>query len=175
MTDTGTGVMPTTIEDALAELAKARDALKAVNHESAGRRKRLEELEKAEQERTEAQLSEVEKLKAEAAEARASKETAEAELQSVRIRGAVERAAAELGFVNPGDAFVLLDLSSVEITETGEVKGFEEGLKALAETGRLPMRGGHLPVAGPLGTPRKAGTVNLTPTPVERPRPKVRL
>ena len=47
-----------------AELEKTRKALKDANKEAADRRKRLDELEKAEQERQQAQMSEQEKLQA---------------------------------------------------------------------------------------------------------------
>lgn len=53
-------------EDPVAELEKARAALKAANAEAAARRKKLEAYEAAEEERKKAEMSEIDRLKLEA-------------------------------------------------------------------------------------------------------------
>jgi len=162
MADKNEGEMPTDVTELQAELERARIALKEVNSESAGRRKRLEELEKAETERQQANLSEVEKLKSQLAEITATSEALSGELQVMRIRSAVMSKARELGFGNAEDAYALADLSKVEITDDGKVTGFEKSLETLAESGRLPMASDA--VDGRRGTPRQRLS---TPAPVE--------
>jgi hypothetical protein len=84
------------------------------------------------------------------------------------MRSAVLLAAAELGFANAEDAFALMDMSTVEITEGGEVKGYQAALKKLAESGRLPMKDGS--GAGPqLGTPARVGVRSGQPVKAEPP------
>jgi hypothetical protein len=84
-----------------AELEKTRKALKDANKEAAERRKRLEELEKAEQERQQAQMSEQEKLQLrlkELEQANAEKERLLAEKQQQELQTRVAKAVAkELG------------------------------------------------------------------------------
>lgn len=121
-----------TKEEVQAELERTRVALKKANAEAAERRKKLSALEAREE-------TEVETLQKELTEAKSSLETLTAELRTSKIMSAVQNEASTLGFANPSDAFVLLDISSVEITEEGKVVGFEKELKALAESNRLPM------------------------------------
>ena len=57
-----------TLEESQAELDKTRKALKAANKEAAGRRKKLEAFEAAEDERKKAEMSEIDRLKLEGEE-----------------------------------------------------------------------------------------------------------
>lgn len=132
-------------------LEGAQARLKEVNAESAGRRKELEAL-KADEEK---QLSEVEKLQKEVAAMKARDEQRDKENRALKIKSAVMEKINECGFANPVDAFTLLDLSSVEIADDGEVKGFEKSVQALVESGRLPMA--EQKKGDGLGTPRGKG------------------
>jgi hypothetical protein len=106
--------------------------------------------------------SELEKLqdaqrKAEekAAQSERERDEARTERDGILVRHAIELKAVELGFTNPRDAYELLlvgeSLGEVEISEAGEVSGFEKALEELAKSGRLPVKG-QSPGAG-LGTP----------------------
>ena len=132
------------------ELERAKQSLSAANSESAGRRKKIEELE--------GQLTDARK---EATDAKATNEQLILERNAEKLEIALTEAAREAGFKNPQDAIALLDISDVEMTDEG-LKGHEDGLKALVESGRLPMAGdsqdkrlGTPPARGnkPSGTP----------------------
>lgn len=70
-----------------------------------------------------------------------AREAAEAELHRLRIETAILEKATGLNFANPRDAMALLDMSKVEIDDTGKVTGFEKQLDDLAKSGRLPLKG----------------------------------
>ncbi len=102
--------------------------------------KRLEALEKAEEERRKAEMSEAERLKAEkeeaakkaeeaAEQAKKAQETANKRILNTEIRS-VARA---LNANDPNDVLALLDTSTIEIDENGDVKGVEDAVKALKE------------------------------------------
>jgi hypothetical protein len=120
-------------EDAEKELVELRDQLHKVNAESAGRRKRLADLEKAEAERQAAALSETERLSKRAADAEKAALATKAELAAVRLERAVEQAAAE--FEHPEDVLRLIDRERLEFDEDGAVKpkSLKDAVKALAE------------------------------------------
>lgn len=139
-------VVEMTADEYRAELAKIKAekdrtaaALTKANKEAADRRRRLDELETAEAERTNAKLSEDERSKranaereqrAKDSESRAAK--AEAALLSERVDRAVEREAAEVEFLYPGDAPKLIDRDRVEIDpDTGKITGVKEAVAAL--------------------------------------------
>jgi hypothetical protein len=136
--NTGTGDASsgevTSLESALAELAKVRRALKDVNAESAGRRKRLEELEAAESQRQQAQMSEAEKAKAAAQrlnEELAARDARLASLQEQTIRYEVMLAAQAMQIVDLDAAVRLMDRDALEIGEDGRPTNVEAVLKAL--------------------------------------------
>lgn len=125
------------LEQALAELNKVRRALKDVNAESAGRRKRLEDLEAAEAARQQAQMSEAERATAAARklnEELAARDQHIAKLQEQSIRYEVMLAAQAMQIVDPDAAFALMDRGSLEIGEDGRPKNVETALKALVKT-----------------------------------------
>lgn len=169
--DTGT---PTSLADIQAELEKTRNALRNANKEAAERRKKLEAFEASERERQEKELSEAQKLakrleehQAELAQERQLRETTEARLRRVLIENSVTLKAVDLGFEHPEDALALLDLSKVEITEEGKVKGFEKALEELAKSNRLPMRKAQ---GAGIGTPRIPGRApGVKPEPDKQP------
>ncbi len=150
-----------------AELAKARDALKQANNEAATRRKKLEEYEKAEQARKDAELSEMDKLNKRLTDAETAKETALRTANERLLKAAFVAEAALAGAEHPGDAFLLADRSSVTIDDDGNVKGATEAVKAIVESGRLPLkdkrRAPNLDAgAGGSGNPADTKTVNLS-------------
>lgn len=127
-----------TQEELVVELTGARDQLKKVNAESAGRRKKLEEFEQREEDLKKEKFSEAEKLQAEIASLKSQYGDLTTQLHLEKIRSTVISKAVELGFASPEDAFALADLSEVEITD-GKVVGYEKSLEALAKSGRLTM------------------------------------
>ena len=154
-----------TIEEVQAEwkktqedLEKTQANLKAANAESAGRRKRIDELEAL----ASGHVTALDSIKSE-------RDHAVGELKTHRIRSAVLLAAANLGFEHPEDAFALIDTGAVEITESGEVKGFEDKLTELAKSGRLPVKGTKA-----VGTPRVVLAPPAQPA-VVRSEPVVRI
>jgi hypothetical protein len=117
-----------------AELETLRKALKAANSESAARRKKLEEIEAADNERKTKDLSDAEKALKRAQDAEAKAAEAETRWRTSTIRHAVETTAGKLNFTDPDDAFRLADLAGVEIdASTNKVIGVEDALKALAK------------------------------------------
>lgn len=126
----GAGEQPTA-EQLMAELASLRAALKAANAESMTRRKRLDELEAADEERKAAQLSEVEKAKKAQADAEAKARAADDRLRTAAIRNAVVLEASKVSFFDPEDAFRLADLGGVQVADDGTVTGVADALKAL--------------------------------------------
>ncbi len=101
---------PQNLDDALAELERMREALKAANSEAAERRKKLKSFEDAETKRQEeekkrrdADLTEVERLKKQNEEAQAKLEAHETHLKTERARNAFERAVRKAGLVFAND------------------------------------------------------------------------
>ncbi|MBP8291481.1 MAG: hypothetical protein KAX65_01835 [Caldilineaceae bacterium] len=122
-----------TAEQLAAELASLRAALRAANAESMTRRKKLDELEAAEEERKAAQLSEVEKARKAQADAEAKALATEERLRTAAIRNAVVLAASKANFYDPEDAFRLADLAEVQVAEDGTVTGVDNALKTLTK------------------------------------------
>jgi len=123
-----------TVEEVQAQLEELRKQLSAVNKESAGRRKKIEEIEAAEAKRKQAELSELDQLKAKLAEQEKARLEAEGKASEALIRHAVEMAAATMKFHNPEIAYHLLDLAEVSIGEDGKVAGVEDALKKLIKS-----------------------------------------
>ena len=126
------------LEQALVELEKARKALKDTNAESAGRRKRLEELETAEQARQTASLTETEKqakaaeaLKQQAADLQKQLEVVQRESQERTIRYEVMLKASNMGIIDLDAATKLMDWQELEFNEDGTPKNIDSVLKKL--------------------------------------------
>ena len=128
-----------TPEELKAELGEVREALKRVNAESAGRRKELEKIAAAEEERKKELLSETEKFQVEIKAVSEAHKALKAELSAERVRTAIIAEAMKLGFASPEDAMSLTNLAEITVTD-GKVSGFEKSLKALADSGRLAMK-----------------------------------
>lgn len=117
-----------------AELAKARTALKKANAESKDRRLKLKKFEEEEDKRKKAAMGDLEKAQTDLAETITERDQLRVTMADLRIRHAIEIGAAGLKFVDPGDAFNLIDMGEIEIDEdTGEVSGVDKALKALVK------------------------------------------
>jgi len=132
---------PAEPSDVEAELAKVKAALKAANRESAERRKRLEDLEKADTERKTAEMTELERLKAEREAALKEAASAREQSRQMLIRSAFVAEAAKAGAAHPTDVYLLADRSAVDVDEAGNVTGVAEAIKALLDAGRIPLSG----------------------------------
>lgn len=126
------------LEQAMAELTKARQALKEVNSESAGRRKRLDDLEMAEKQRQDAALSEAERiskrtqeLQGKVADLEKAAEVAQREHQERVIRYEVMLKASGMGFVDLDAVTKLMDWTALEFDDDGTPKNVEGVLKKL--------------------------------------------
>ena len=120
--------------DLKAELAKAREALKKANAEAKERRLKLKKYEDEEDKRKKAAMGDLEKAQTDLAETVAERDRLRVEMTDLRIRHAIEIGAAGLKFVDPKDAFNLIDLGDIEIDEdTGEVSGVDKALAALVK------------------------------------------
>lgn len=122
-----------TLEDALAELENLRKQNRALGRENAERRNKLKTFEEAEAQRAEAEKTELQKAKDRVALLEKQLSDQAESMNKQAIRHSVEITAARLGFSDPADAFTLADLSEVEITDDGKVKGVEAALKSLLE------------------------------------------
>ena len=122
--DTQEGQEPKTFDE---------DYVKRLRAEAASYRKRLRELEEKVKRYEDEKLSEQERLQKRLAELEQEHTQVLADMEALRLRHAVERAASKLGFRNPEDAYQLADLSGVQIGEDGAVEGVEAALKALAK------------------------------------------
>ena len=123
----------TTVERLKASVAKLERALAEANRESAGRRKRLGELEKADAERQAATLSETEKLEKRLREAEAKALAAEEKLRTRLLRDGVMEAAARLGVVDADAAFRLLEPEALEVDEAGRPVNADAALRELVK------------------------------------------
>jgi hypothetical protein len=122
------------LEQALAELDKAKKMLKESNSESAGRRKRLEELEAAEQARVQAQMSDAEKATAAAQKLQdelVAKDQQVTALREMTVRYEVMLKAQEMAIVDLDAAVRLMDMGALEFGEDGKPTNVEAVLKAL--------------------------------------------
>lgn len=95
--------------------------------------KKLAQYEQAEAERKKAEMTEADRLKAELEQANAHAQAVAEEMVTLRIRQAMFTQAAKMGFHNPDDAYLMADLSGVELGDDGEVAGVETALKDLVK------------------------------------------
>ena len=131
--ETPKGTQAPTIESLQAELEEGRAALKRVNSESAGRRKKLEAFEEAEEARKLADMTELEKLQAELQSERDAHAAAEQGALQAKIAYAVELAAAKANFHNPADAMAFLGDAEFTLDDKGKVEGVAEALAKLVK------------------------------------------
>jgi hypothetical protein len=155
-----------------AEKERLKVANKKVSDEDSRKRRRLEELEKADEERQSANLGEVEKLKraeatalhrAEAAEKRAEESAKIADAE--RMDREVERCAQKLNFKYPHIVPSLVDRRSITVDEdTGRLLGVKEAVDRIAKEMPDLLNAGR---AG--GTPARDGDGPRRPLPPPSP------
>jgi hypothetical protein len=153
-----------------AEIRALRDQLSKTNAESAGRRKRLRELEDAEEARRRATLTETERVKAERDAFEAERDEAKALLDAERIGIAVERAALAAGFEYPQDVVKLIDLSGVDVNEDGKIRGVDRAVSELARQrpGLVRAPSTHRPGTPPPRGPSPRPPSRAEPSDVEK-------
>jgi len=148
----------TKVEKTPEEVAELERANAELKRENAERRTALDAFEKAQaKEKADLEqknLSEAEKSEARVAAVEAKLEASETREKEQSIRIAIITKATELGFASPEDALSLTNLADVEVKD-GKVTGFEQSLKALAESNRLAMKDDKR--SDGLGTPTGRG------------------
>ena len=133
--------------------------LKRVRREAAKYRTDLRQLQAQAEEAQRAQLPEVDRLKADLAAAQRQIAEREAQVAEGRLRSAVLAAAARQGFVDPEDAFRMLDREELALGENGSVDGIEEALGSLRKAKPYLVRSAASP---PLQPTNPAGQRSLT-------------
>lgn len=161
------GKQEPTAAELMAELERAREALKSANKEAADRRKKLDAYEKAEEERKSAEMTELEKAQ-KAKEQAEQKAAAALKTANDRILKAEFIAeASKAGVKNPADAYALATADGMpfSVDDDGKAAGVAEAVKALVDAGRLVVvQGGAPSLNGGAGTPnRPERTIQLTP------------
>jgi hypothetical protein len=132
--DAANATDPANDSDAADPVAEAvKKATNKANREAQNLRKRLKELEDAEQERKDAALSETELLKKQLAEAADTATKAREAAQAAALRAAVAVEAGKLNIVDADAALALLNRDGIEHSDDGTVTGVTEALTALAE------------------------------------------
>lgn len=121
-------------------LAKRLKREKEKQAELDAKLKRLEEFEKAEEERKKAEMSEAERLKAEKEEAAKKAEEATEQAKKAQesanqriLNTEIRSVARALNANDPADVLALLDKSGIEMDDEGNVVGVEEAVKSLKE------------------------------------------
>lgn len=84
------------------------------------------------QKKADAEKSELDKAQAELDEAKTVAGDLQRQLDATRLQNAIEREAGKFKFIDPSDAFALVDRTKLEIKD-GSVTGAENAIKALAE------------------------------------------
>jgi predicted transcriptional regulator len=92
----------------------------------------LQKLKDEQQKKADEEKSELEKAQGELNETKGTLATLQQQLETTRYQRAIEREAVKLNFVDPTDAFALVDRGLVKIEE-GKVVGADEAIKKLAE------------------------------------------
>jgi hypothetical protein len=115
-------------------IKKLRQAERNLTKATKEQDKELKKYREAEKKSEDAKKTALQKAQDEAAEAKTRVTELEGELSDMRIRSAIERVAARMGFNDPADAYDMGDHSLLsEDKDTGKVAGVKEMLKKLAE------------------------------------------
>ena len=122
-----------TVDELVVQLADTRKALKAVNNESAARRKKLQAFEDAKKEREDAEMTELEKSQASLVEMTTANEQLQQTIRDAKVDAAINAKAVELKFRNPADARALIDMNAVTLSDDGKVSGVDKALQALVK------------------------------------------
>lgn len=151
-------------------LLSALQTERKANKEASQKLRRLEELEKAEEQRKKQEMSEAELKTAEIAGLQSKLAELEAKLaaeqsayNTERIHAEVKLQAMKLGFADPADAINLADLSGVELKD-GKIEGVTKTLEALIKAKPYLVNGAAKP-----GTPAPKPANQQRP-PAEQPK-----
>lgn len=152
-----------TVEQLKAQLAEKDKHIKSLNRESADRRKKLDEFEKAEQERKQAELTEVEKAQARAKQLEDEKAALARENQTLKLQREFEGKVrdAKLEFRNPlaaQDAFKAL----VELMDEGETEVTDDHIKKLVKERDYYFGKADITVHNNDGGPKGKGNQSIT-------------
>ena len=105
--------------------------LKAARKEAAAYRTKLRQAEEDAETRKRAEMTELERLKADLEVERQARTKAEEQRQRQIARTQVIAAAARLGFNDPEDAIRMLDQSTLEVDDAGNIDGLDDALGKL--------------------------------------------
>jgi hypothetical protein len=108
------------------EAAEARTARKQLEA-------RLAELETAEERRRREAMSEVDRLKLELQETQTKYQASHQAAQDRALRNAVALAAAKAEFIDPDDAWRMIDVAALTVDDEGAVSGVEQALKTVVK------------------------------------------
>lgn len=124
-----------TVDELKAQLEESRKHIKKLNGESAERRKKLDEFEKAEEERKQADLSEKEKAEARALKLEEEKQALARENQTLKLRQSFEAKVrdANLQFKNSLAAKDAFNALIEEVLEEDESEVTEDHIKQLVK------------------------------------------
>lgn len=148
--------------------AQAQDAdallkeVKALRKEAATWRNKLRQAEEAEAQRQRAEMTELERIKADLEVERQARAQAEQRQREQLIRTQVISSAARSGFNDPEDAIRMLDISTLEVDESGKINGLDGALQALAKSKPYLLRTtATISPTNPSGGPQKASDEQL--------------
>lgn len=108
--------------------------IKKLRNENAKWRTSLRKMEAQQEEKQRAEMTELERLKADLKAAEEARTRAEQERLQTLVRSQVVAAASRLDFADPSDAFRMLDVSTLEVDDSGRVQGLDAALQELAKS-----------------------------------------
>ncbi len=152
----GQGPQGTTEASQLDADALAKE-LKAVRKEAAAYRTKLRQAEEDAETRKRAEMTELERLKADLEAERQARTKAEKQRQRQIARTQVIAAAARLGFNDPEDAIRMLDQSTLEVDDAGNIDGLDDALSALVKSKPYLIKSttGTISPTNPAGGPQR--------------------
>ena len=123
----------TAFEEHTAGLKSALVKERALNPEGKKALTKLAELQAADEVRKKAEMTDLQKAQLDKKTADEKAAKLQVDLQTERIKNAVLAVASKANFVDPQDAYAMLDRSELEIGDDGTVSGVENAIKALAK------------------------------------------
>lgn len=131
--DTDGQVPQGTTEAAQLDAETLAKELKAVRKEAAAYRTKLRQAEEDAEARKRAEMTELERIKSDLEAERKARQEAEQKRQQQALRTQVITAAARMNFADPDDALRMLDQSTLEVDDAGNIDGLDAALTALAK------------------------------------------
>lgn len=131
--DTDGQVPQGTTEAAQLDAETLAKELKAVRKEAAAYRTKLRQAEEDAEARKRAEMTELEKVRADLEAERKARQEADQKRQQQALRTQVVTAAARMNFADPEDALRMLDQSTLEVDDAGNIDGLDDALSALVK------------------------------------------